>query len=53
MKSVYRRHAGEASAILARKSTARATRHCHLQDKFPGDDSFMHVLTAYCDKTTA
>ena len=52
MKKVYVANtAREAADILAAVYGAGYPDVMILQDMIPGDDSFMHVLTAYCDKT--
>ena len=51
MKKVYTAHTPEeAAAILAQIYGAGYPDKVILQDMIPGDDSFMHVLTAYVDK---
>ena len=54
MKKVYTAATPEeASAILAQIYGAGYPDIVILQDRIPGDDSFMHVLTAYCDKNNS
>ena len=54
MKKVYTAQtAEEAAAILAQIYGAGYPDKVILQDMIPGDDSFMHVLTAYCDKNNS
>ena len=51
MKKVYvAQNANEAEKILAEIYGSGYPDIVILQDMIPGDDSFMHVLTAYCDK---
>lgn len=51
MKKVYTAGSpAEAAAILKTIYAAGYPDRVILQDRIPGDDSFMHVLTAYCDK---
>ena len=54
MKKVYTAQtAEEAAAILAQIYGAGYPDKVILQDMIPGDDSFMHVLTAYVDQNHA
>ncbi|MEG0305030.1 MAG: ATP-grasp domain-containing protein [Oscillospiraceae bacterium] len=51
MKKVYTAHtAQEAAEILKAVYASGYPDSMILQDMIPGDNSFMHVLTAYCDK---
>lgn len=51
MKKVYTANTpAEAADILAAIYGAGYPDVMLLQDRIPGDDSFMHVLTAYCDR---
>ena len=51
MKKVYVANtAREAAAILAEIYASGYPDTVILQDRIPGDDSYMHVLTAYCGK---
>ena len=51
MKKVYTAQSpAEAASILKTIYAAGYPDRVILQDRIPGDDSFMHVLTAYCDK---